>query len=168
MADNLSFDGDLDGNPGGAFSESIYVALPGDANLDGQVDVLEDAFALVANLGTAGGATFAQGDFNGDGNVDVLSDAFILVSRLGQSVVPPTTPASSTLFLAQSDPAFAQAVSTPVTNVAPPASLATEKDKERQSNERSTPTEQLVLAGSAELDATFASDGLFEFDLLIG
>ena len=67
------------------------MAIPGDANLDGQVDVLVDAFALVGNLGTTVGATFAQGDFDGDGDVDVLGDAFILVGNLGRSVIPPTT-----------------------------------------------------------------------------
>ena len=50
--------------------------------------MLGDAFQLVGNLGTTGGATWAQGDFNGDGNVDVLNDAFILVGQLGRSVVP--------------------------------------------------------------------------------
>ena len=88
---NVGLDGDNDGFLGGNFVESVYVALPGDANLDGQVDVLDDAFSLVANLGTTGGATWAQGDFNGDGNVDVLGDAFILIAHLGQSVIPPVT-----------------------------------------------------------------------------
>lgn len=88
---NLSLDGDTDGNPGGGYVEPIYVALPGDANLDGQVNVLGDGFPLVSNLGATGGATWAQGDFNGDGLVNVLGDGFILVSRLGQSVVPPAS-----------------------------------------------------------------------------
>ena len=71
------------------FEFSFYVALPSDANLDGQVDVLGDAFSLVGNLGLTSGATWSQGDFNGDGMVDVLTDAFILVGNLGRSVVPP-------------------------------------------------------------------------------
>ena len=83
---NVPLDGDGDGVLGGDFIESLYVAIPGDANLDGRVTVLDDAFALVGNLGTTGGATWAQGDFNGDGNVDVLGDAFILVGQLGQAV----------------------------------------------------------------------------------
>ena len=70
-------------------TEAVYVALPGDANLDTRVDVLDDAFALVDNLGTTGGATWAQGDFDGDGNVTVLGDAFILVAHLGQEIVTP-------------------------------------------------------------------------------
>ena len=87
-ASNEILDGDADGIPGGVFTETVYVALPGDANLDGEVDVLNDGFALIANLGTTGGASWAQGDFNDDENVDVLGDAFILVAHLGQSVLP--------------------------------------------------------------------------------
>ena len=53
-----------------AFMETFYVALPGDANLDGTVDVLSDAFALVGNLGATEGVGWTGGDFNGDGQVD--------------------------------------------------------------------------------------------------
>ena len=56
----------------------------GDANLDGTVDVLSDAFALVGNLGNAS-TSWSQGDFNADGIINVLGDAFILVSNLGMS-----------------------------------------------------------------------------------
>ena len=55
----------------------------GDINLDGRVNVLGDAFTLVANLGTFGG--WAQGDLNADGGIDVLGDAFRLIGNLGQS-----------------------------------------------------------------------------------
>ena len=54
----------------------------GDANLDGAVDVLNDAFILVANLGSAA-TSWSEGDFNGDGTVNVLGDAFGLVANLG-------------------------------------------------------------------------------------
>ena len=81
-------DGDADGIPGGAYVRTIHVALPGDTNLDGQVDVLGDAFTAIANLGTTSDAVWAQGDFNGDGIVEVLADAFLLISQLGQSVLP--------------------------------------------------------------------------------
>ena len=55
----------------------------GDANLDGTVDVLNDAFVLVGNLGEDENVGFSDGDFNLDGEVDVLDDAFILVGNLG-------------------------------------------------------------------------------------
>ena len=85
----------MDGDgAGGAFIEPVYVAIPGDANLDGEVDVIDDAFALVAGLGTTSGAAWAQGDFNGDGEVDVINDAFILVANLGTSVVSPAASAA--------------------------------------------------------------------------
>ena len=62
-------------------------ALIGDANLDGVVDVLNDAFVLVDNLGTSTGG-YANGDFNADQAIDVLTDAFRLVGNLGQSNEP--------------------------------------------------------------------------------
>ena len=58
--------------------------FPGDANLDGTVDVLGDAFALIGNLGNAA-ASWSQGDFNADGIVSVLGDAFLLIGNLGRS-----------------------------------------------------------------------------------
>jgi hypothetical protein len=56
-------------------------ALPGDANLDGKVDV-SDLGILAANYGTTAGATWDKGDFNGDGKVDV-SDLGILAANYG-------------------------------------------------------------------------------------
>ena len=56
----------------------------GDINLDGQVNVLGDAFALVGNLGS-NSAGWSQGDLNADQNVNVLGDAFALVGNLGRS-----------------------------------------------------------------------------------
>jgi len=76
-------------------NEQILVALTGDLNLDGRVDVLGDALGLVTNLGLTGAGTWGTGDFNGDGNVDVLGDALLLVSRLGQTVLPPLSSVSS-------------------------------------------------------------------------
>ena len=108
----------VDGNSslGGVFIEPIYVAIPGDANLDGEVDVLVDAFLLVGNLGTTSGATFGQGDFNGDGVVDVLNDAFILVGNIGRSVqLPGASAAMSQAFV---QPPLAAIASTPVTSTA--------------------------------------------------
>ena len=61
--------------------------FPGDLNCDGSVDILGDAFALVASLG--GSATsYSQGDIDFDGTVDVLGDAFLLVANLGSSNAP--------------------------------------------------------------------------------
>ena len=88
-----------------------FEGYPGDFNLDGRVDVLNDAFILVGNLGSPGGFTegdlngdgfvdqvdlfhFVEfgligtenvipGDANGDGVVDVLGDAFLIVGNLG-------------------------------------------------------------------------------------
>ena len=57
--------------------------FPGDLDLDGQVNVLGDAFILVENLGQAVDS-YSDGDINGDGVVDVLGDAFILVGNLGR------------------------------------------------------------------------------------
>ena len=59
-------------------------ALLGDVNLDGDVDVLTDAFALIGGLGQAA-TSRAQGDLNADGTVDVF---FILIGQLGQSNAP--------------------------------------------------------------------------------
>ena len=59
----------------------------GDANLDGTVNVLGDAFTLVANLNQPA-TSWSQGDFNGDGVVNVLGDAFLLVANLGMTNNP--------------------------------------------------------------------------------
>ncbi len=68
-------------------SNGVTGALLGDVNLDGPVDVLIDAFALVQNLGLSV-TSRSQGDLNADGVVDVLGDAFILIFHLGQSNAP--------------------------------------------------------------------------------
>jgi len=57
----------------------------GDVNLDGTVDVLADALALIVNLGGAGPIGYAGGDLNADGIVDVLGDAIRLIGGLGLS-----------------------------------------------------------------------------------
>ena len=59
----------------------------GDFNLDGTVDVLRDAFALVGSLGTSV-SSYGDGDINLDGVVDVLRDAFLLVGNLGRTNEP--------------------------------------------------------------------------------
>ena len=82
---NVPLDGDGDGIAGGNVVDGHYIAIPGDVNLDGRVDVLNDAFTLVSNLITTSGALYADGDLDGDGRVDVLSDAFILVANLNRN-----------------------------------------------------------------------------------
>lgn len=64
----------------------IQGTLIGDLNLDGTVDVLNDAFIMISNLGSNGLVGFADGDLNADGIVDVLGDAFRLIGNLGQAV----------------------------------------------------------------------------------
>ena len=98
-------------------SMSLYL---GDLNLDGKVDVPNDVLAVIAKLGTTGGATWANGDFNGDGNVDVAGDMLTLISRLEQSVVP-TPPAALTFSPpAATSPLVSSAFTA---NLAPPQSV---------------------------------------------
>ena len=60
------------------------LVVPGDANADGKVDVV-DLGILATNFGLQSGATRQQGDFNGDGKVDVV-DLGILASNFGEGV----------------------------------------------------------------------------------
>lgn len=69
-------------------SNGVMGAPLGDVNLDGLVDVLNDGFALIGNLGQVA-ISRAQGDLNADGVVDVLGDGFLLVGGLGESNGPP-------------------------------------------------------------------------------
>ena len=59
----------------------------GDVNFDGTVDVLNDAFILIDNLGSSA-TSYAQGDINLSGVVDILGDAFTLIDNLGRSNDP--------------------------------------------------------------------------------
>ena len=75
---------------------------PGDANLDGEVDVLD--LTAVANHFAAGDATWFEGDFNSDGAVDVLDLAAVANhfgwtagAAAGAAAVP--EPASAALLL---------------------------------------------------------------------
>jgi len=83
---NVTLDGDGDGIRGDAFEGQRYVALPGDANLDGTVDVLSDALSLVSNLGATTNAVWGNGDFNADGAINVLGDGIILVTNINRNV----------------------------------------------------------------------------------
>ena len=72
-------------------SNGITGTFLGDFNCDGTVDVLNDAFALVNNLGGTV-TSYAQGDANFDGDVDVLADAFTLINNLGSTNEAPAAP----------------------------------------------------------------------------
>ncbi|MDA8562934.1 hypothetical protein N9L06_00620 [Mariniblastus sp.] len=61
--------------------------LIGDIDLNGSVDVLGDAFKLIASLGQSG-TDWSSGDLNADNETDVLGDAFLLISNLGASTEP--------------------------------------------------------------------------------
>ena len=65
-------------------SNGVTGTIVGDVNCDGTVDVLIDAFVLVASLG-ASGTVYTDGDLDFSGDVSVLGDAFVLVSNLGMS-----------------------------------------------------------------------------------
>ena len=68
-------------------------ALPGDANLDGKVDI-NDLTIVLANYGQTG-MTWAQGEFTGDGTVDI-NDLTIVLAHYGNSSSrrPPQRPPS--------------------------------------------------------------------------
>ena len=61
----------------------VELALPGDANLDGMVDV-NDLTIVLSNFGSTN-AVWSQGDFNYDGRVDVY-DVTILLSNFGSTL----------------------------------------------------------------------------------
>ena len=65
-------------------SNGIVGTAIGDINLDGQVDVLGDAFILVGSLGS-NDVGWGTGDLNADQTTNVLGDAFLLVGNLGAS-----------------------------------------------------------------------------------
>ncbi|HSV15287.1 MAG TPA: PEP-CTERM sorting domain-containing protein [Tepidisphaeraceae bacterium] len=62
----------------------VRFTLPGDAALDGTVDV-GDLGALATAYGATAGGAWSQGDFNYDGKVDV-GDLGALASHYGQSL----------------------------------------------------------------------------------
>ena len=77
--------------------EIFLVPLPGDANGDGSVDIL-DLDILGMNFGKIGGSAYSDGDFNGDGNVDLL-DLDILGANYG-AMASTAVPEPSALLLA--------------------------------------------------------------------
>ncbi|MGC9453936.1 MAG: PEP-CTERM sorting domain-containing protein [Phycisphaerae bacterium] len=79
----------------GADEVLAEVALPGDATLDGAVDV-SDLSLLGANYGTGSGAVWAIGDFTGDGVIDV-SDLSVLGANYNRAYISTVVPEPATL-----------------------------------------------------------------------
>ena len=66
-----------------ATSAVVTAALPGDANLDGAIDLLDVAALMAAGQFDSGApATWADGDFNGDSHVDLLDVAELMTTGL--------------------------------------------------------------------------------------
>ena len=82
----------------------VTLALLGDTNLDGQVDVLIDGFVLVANLNTDPGGIWSLADFNGDGITDIETDAQLLVDNLGRKFAFPLSPTTAFIVSSSSVP----------------------------------------------------------------
>ena len=72
---------DGDGNTQQSFLLAPF--LPGDANLDGKVDI-NDLTIVLARYGQSG-ITWGTGDFNNDGKVDI-NDLTIVLSNYGHSL----------------------------------------------------------------------------------
>jgi probable HAF family extracellular repeat protein len=91
---------DADGNdPGEPYL--LTPALPGDANLDGTVDI-NDLTIVLAHYGQSG-MTWTEGEFTGDGTVDI-NDLTIVLAHYNQSLgsaagSPAAVPEPSTLAL---------------------------------------------------------------------
>jgi autotransporter-associated beta strand protein len=73
----------------GSSEVTIMVTLPGDANLDGTVDV-NDLTVVLTNFGKTG-MVWSQGDFNYDGTVDV-NDLTAVLANFGQFPYLPVYP----------------------------------------------------------------------------
>jgi len=102
----LRIDGDGDGNAGGDFVQDVYVAIPGDANLDGVVTINRvniftqtndgDFAKVLANHQANYPVNWSLGDFNADGDVDFnevnifagtnVGDGAVVLSNLGRDV----------------------------------------------------------------------------------
>jgi hypothetical protein len=150
--EGLALDGNVDGTAGDDFVSQHYVAIPGDANLDGVVDILNDAFALVGNLGSTTELAWSDGNFNGDEAIDVLGDAFVLVGDLNRDVRPPL---SSLAFAASA------IVSTVPSLLQNNSDVGDRDDSGTAGNPvaQKTASPELLLAGDHELrDDVFGSD----------
>ena len=82
FADSVNVQGQLAGNTGNPANFNFTTSVvPGDANLNGTVDV-NDYNAVIRNFGT--GTTWTQGDF-GDGSVVSITDYNTVVRNFGHS-----------------------------------------------------------------------------------
>ncbi|HSV15288.1 MAG TPA: hypothetical protein VLI90_13595 [Tepidisphaeraceae bacterium] len=112
-ADNATLNRDnFSGQQVDTTSLLMMVALGGDTNLDGKVDV-GDLGALATNYGTTAGAFWSQGDSNYDGKVDV-GDLGALATNYGTSLVSGSA----------SDAQMASSTATIATSVPEPCSFA--------------------------------------------
>ena len=154
-ADGFQLDGNSDGTDGDDITLQHYVALPGDANLNGEVDVLSDAREIVENLGQTnpfGVWTWADGDFTGDGKIDLLNDAFAFISGLGQSVSSPAAAATADVAVA------VERNSLPIRfafNTVGPVALAAPTPNYQAQTDVEAPL--LTLTGSQKIDHAFES-----------
>lgn len=76
----------------GGGAVTFAYAAPGDANIDGQVDILDAAnFAAAGKYGTGEPATWSEGDFGYDGVVDILDVSDFMSTGLygAGSYIPP-------------------------------------------------------------------------------
>jgi len=78
---------DFNGNVG----VTLVAAIPGDATLDGNVD-LDDLLILLDNVGSQ--SNWDEGDFTGDQNVG-LEDLQLLLNNAGTNVVPSMSPVAA-------------------------------------------------------------------------
>jgi len=108
-------DGDANGIGGGPFSDTLYVAIPGDANLDGWVTFNgpngSDYTTVGLNLGN-NNPTWATGDFDGNGEVNVTDhniftgvnsgDLAVTLANLHIDLRPPAQPPAQLPVMASS------------------------------------------------------------------
>ena len=184
---NIALDGDENQTAGGNHVQQIYVAIPGDANLDGDVDVNNidiftgntgDAAVVLSNLQRTGRINWSTGDFNADGDVDATAFDFIsgtqtgdyavLLANLGKDVgnFPSSIMAQSVILQPLiSQPAVSQQTATqPIVPEQAPLALIVPPTVEPTSDSTavfSTSTEQAAVTpkiAPAEFSITTASD----------
>ena len=93
----IALDGDDNQTAGGNHVQQIYVAIPGDANLDGDVDINSvniftqinsgDGAVVLSNLQRTGRINWSTGDFNADGDVDDSAINLFTQSQTGDYAV---------------------------------------------------------------------------------